>query len=98
MLFVVTSQGSFVDSAAVSWDEIKYDPATGVSSGTFRVAKVPAMIPEAHVVVAFDAPNGFLTAREVALQLDTPEDLALMQSAPLRIGTEPSVPRTGASR
>ena len=96
MLYIVTSQGSFVDSATVSWDQIFYDEATGVSTGSFRIPKTPAMIPEAHVVVAFTAANGFLTAREVTLQLDTPEDLALMQSKPVRVETEPSIPRSSA--
>lgn len=50
------------------------------------------MVPVAHVVVAFSADDGSLVAGESALELDTAEDLKLLQSRPVHISTNASVP------
>ena len=91
-MYVVSAWGSHLSTAAVEWTSISYDAVTDVTTGSFTVPKTADMVPEAHVVATYEADDGSLVLGSTVLQLDSPDDLALLQSAAVTVEVGPEVP------
>jgi len=91
LMYVVTAWGSHLSTAPVQWSAASYDAAADITTGSFEIPKTAEMVPEAHVVVTYEADDGSLTLGRTPVHLQSPEDLTMLQSPSVAIDVKPEV-------